>query len=92
MLMNTCRAVALAEIQSLSRCASCSWPRGWTLVTALNLMLFRSCTSLVHERSYDTERDREHQVAVVAAVITTATASVTCWLVAQVARIVGSIP
>ena len=92
-LMNYLSSGALAEIQSLSAMRELLMAQGWTLVTALNFMLF----SLLHfpcGTTLLTIRSETGSIkwAVVAAVITTATASVTCWLVAQVARIVGSIP
>jgi len=89
-LMNYMSTGALAELQSLSAMRELLVAHGWTLVTALNFMLF----SLLHfpcGTTLMTIRSETGSVkwAVAAAAVTTATAFVVCWLVAQIARILA---
>jgi ferrous iron transport protein B len=91
-LMSYLSTGALLELESLSAMRELFVAQGWTLVTALNFMLF----SLLHfpcGTTLLTIRSETGSIkwAAAAAVITTTTAFVVCWLVAQVSRIAGSI-
>jgi ferrous iron transport protein B len=91
-LMSYLSTGALTEFQSLSAMRELLVAQGWTLVTALNFMLFSllhfPCgTTLLTIRS----ETGSTKWAVAAAAITTATALTVCWLVAQVGRIVSAV-
>lgn len=92
-LMSYLSTGTMLELESLSAMHELLVERGWTLVTALSFMLFSvlhfPCgTTLLTIRS----ETGSIRWAVAAAVITTATAFVVCWLVAQAARIARGIP
>jgi len=88
LLMSYLGSGALMELDSLSSMKALLVSRGWTWLTALNVMVF----SVLHFPCGTTLLTIHHETGgwkwtVVAALLTTATAMIVCFLITQVAHL-----